>query len=84
MARKAPKNRMSMGLIGMPEQDKHEKMLSSMHDALYSLGNKIHKAPPREGDKLLPKDLRQEEGEDSKVARKHIERLHSSMKDCKS
>jgi hypothetical protein len=82
MARKAPKNRMSLE-VGMPEMDKHEKMLDEMHGALYSLSDKIRKPYPRSGEKLLPKELQPEEAEGSKAARKHIETLHESMKGCK-
>jgi len=67
--------------IGMPmEEDKHEKMLSEMHDALYTLGNKIRKPIGGRGDKLLPKDLAPAEPEGAASARSHIERLHKSMR----
>ena len=39
------------------EQDAHQTKLSEMHDALYSLGDKIRKPYPGRGEKLLPKDL---------------------------
>jgi len=67
----------------MPKQDKHEKMLSEMHSALYSLGNKIRKPYESDGDKLLPSDLRVGESPEAKAARAHIQTLHKSMKGCK-
>ena len=66
--------------VGMPEQDKHEKMLSEMHEALYSLSSKIRKPFPSSGDKLLPKELAPAEPEGSKAARAHIEKLHKAMR----
>jgi hypothetical protein len=67
--------------IGMPmDEDKHEKMLSEMHDALYTLGSKIRKPIGGRGDKLLPKDLAPAEPEGAKAARNHIESLHKAMR----
>jgi len=67
--------------IGMPmDEDKHEKMMSEMHDALYTLGSKIRKPIGGRGDKLLPKSMVPAEDEDAKAARAHIERLHRAMK----
>lgn len=82
--RKAPgATRMAMAMA-MPEQDKHEGMLSQMHDALYALGDKIRKPFARNGEKLLPKKLQSGESPESKAARGHIEALHAAMKGCKS
>lgn len=64
------------GLIGMPEQSKHEKMLSEMHDALYTLGNKVRKPMPSSGEKLLPADLKQQEAPEVSAAKAHVEKLH--------
>jgi hypothetical protein len=64
----------------MDHQDAHESKLSEMHDALYSLGDKIRKPYPRNGEKLLPKDLRAEEKPEAAAARKHIDALHKAMK----
>ena len=69
--------------LDMPEQDKHQGLLSEMHDALYSLGEKIRKPFNRGGEKLLPKPLRSSETPESKAARAHIQNLHKSMKACK-
>ena len=76
MARKNP----TVSSIPQMEQDPHEKKLSEMHDALYSLGDKIRKPYGRDGDKLLPKDLRAEEKPEAKAARAHIDALHKAMK----
>jgi len=62
------------------EQDAHEAKLSEMHDALYSLGDKIRKPYPGRGEKLLPKDLRSQEKPEAEAARKHIDTLHRTMK----
>jgi hypothetical protein len=63
-----------------PEQDKHEKMLSTMHDALYTLGSKIRKPfGGGQGDKLLPPDLVPQEPVEARAARLHIESLHHAM-----
>ncbi len=77
--RKAIQKRSEGEGIPMPHQDKHEKMMGDIHDALYSLGSKIRKPMTSNGDKLLPKALRPTEPEGAKMARAHIERLHSSM-----
>lgn len=63
-----------------PEQDKHEKMLSEMHDALYTLGNKMRPPMGGNGDKLLPKGLAPAESPEASMARMHIETLHKAMK----
>lgn len=70
---------MTMEPMSMDE-DKHQSMLSEMHDALYSLGSKISKPFSGRGEKLLPKALQAAEPEEGKAARAHIERLHSAMK----
>lgn len=54
-------------------------MLSEMHDALYTLGNKIRKPSPSRGNKLLPKELQEKEPEGADVARSTIEQLHKAM-----
>jgi hypothetical protein len=64
------------------EQDPHQKKLSEMHDALHQLGDKIRKPWSNGGEKLLPKALGSEQPE-AKLARKHIDNLHSAMKGCK-
>jgi hypothetical protein len=53
-----------------------------MHDALHQLGDKIRKPWSNGGEKLLPKALGSEQPE-AKLARKHIDNLHSAMKGCK-
>ncbi len=65
------------------EQDKHERMLSEMHDALYSLGSKIRKPMVGSGEKMLPKDLQSSETPEAKAARQHVELLHGQMKSAK-
>jgi hypothetical protein len=80
--RKSPKET-GYGMIGMAEQSPHEKKLSEMHDALYSLGDKIRKPYPRSGEKLLPAELQEQEPDGAKAARKHIDNLHAAMKGCK-
>lgn len=62
-----------------PPQPKHERMLSEMHDALYTLGSKIRKPTPNPGDKLLPPDLAPQEPAGARKARLHIESLHQAM-----
>lgn len=77
MARKNP----SVPTISeMDQQSPHEKKLSEMHSALYSLGDKIRKPHQSDGEKLLPKDLRSREPKEAKQARKHINALHKAMK----
>jgi len=73
MARKNP-------TIAMPKMDKHEQMCSDMNSAIYALSDKIRKPYPRSGDKLLPSHLQEHESDDSKSAKKHIERLHKAFK----
>jgi hypothetical protein len=68
------------GMIGMPEQSKHEKMLSDMHSALYALGNKVRKPSPAEGEKLLPEALQQTEAPEVAAAKSHVETLHGHFK----
>lgn len=68
----------------MPKADPHEEKLSEMHDALYSLGDKIRKPYPHKGEKMLPKKLRSAEKPESKAARKHIDAMHAAMKGCGS
>jgi len=68
------------GLISMPEQSKHEKMLSEMHSALYALGNKVRKPMPSEGEKLLPAELQQAEAPEVASAKAHVETLHGHFK----
>lgn len=80
MARKPPVLRGNMMPMMPEEEDKHEKMLSEMHDALYTLGSKIRKPIQSRGDKLLPSDLRPAESDEAKSARSHIERVHRAMK----
>ncbi len=69
-------------------QDKHEKMLSDMHDALYSLGDAIRKPGGLSGGrpgakKLLPPEIAgPSDTPEAKTARKHIETIHAAMKDC--
>ncbi len=78
------RNPVARDIGSMPvEEDKHERMLSEMHDALYTLGSKIRKPIGGRGDKLLPKELAPAEPEGAKQARDHIESLHASMKCCK-
>lgn len=84
MARKAPKNRMKEGgMIDMPEQSKHEKMVSEMHDALYSLGDRIREPMERPGDKLLPEHLKKSPTKHGAMAKKQIECLHRAFKEEK-
>jgi len=64
----------------MPEQSAHEKKLSEMHDALYSLGDKIRKPMERSGDTLLPNHLKKSPPKHSEMAKKHIDTLHGMMK----
>jgi len=71
-------------MIGMPaEEDKHQGMLSEMHDALYQLGDKIRKPFGGRGSKLLPKGLQENETPEAQLARTHIETMHGAMKDAK-
>jgi len=74
------RNPTEAAMPGMPAEDKHEKMLGEMHDALYTLGSKIRRPIGGRGDKLLPKDLAPAEPEGAKSARTHIESLHKAMK----
>lgn len=67
----------------MVHQDKHERMLSEMHDALYTLGNKIRKPMGGHGEKLLPKSMQSHEAPEAKAARSHIEDIHTAMKKCR-
>lgn len=78
--RKSPKEH--MGGIAV-HVDKHQEKLSEMHSALHALGDKIRKPFPNHGEKLLPKNLREQEPEGSAEARKHIDNLHAAMKGCK-
>jgi hypothetical protein len=55
-------------------------MLSEMHDALYTLGNKMRKPFQSTGDKLLPKGLAPAEAPEAAMARLHVETLHKAMK----
>lgn len=71
--------RKKIDMVSMPRQSKHEKMLSEMHDALYTLGDKIRK-PFSRTSTLLPKALQKAPEDHSSKARKHIERLHRGMK----
>lgn len=75
MARKNP----TVG-YAVPSQTKHEKMLSEMHSALYTLGDKVRKPMPRDGEKLLPKSLRTPSSPDVKDAESQIECLHKAFK----
>lgn len=77
MARKNPT------ISGLPKQDKHEKMLSDMHSALYALGDKIRKPYRSDGEKLLPMALQESESPEAKLARNHIECLHRAMQEEK-
>jgi len=77
MARKNPT------AIGEVRRDKHEQMTSDMHDALYTLGDKIRKPYPRAGEHMLPSNLQEGEKPEAKAARKHIERLHKAFKSAK-
>ena len=77
MARKNPIAPMEI------HQDKHDKMLSEMHSALYTLGDKIQKPSPRSGEKLLPENLRQQAPKGAKAARRHIQRIHRAMREEK-
>jgi hypothetical protein len=81
--RKAPGSARLLDALSMPEEDKHEKKLRQMHDALYSLGDRIRKPFNRDGEKLLPKGLRSSETPESKQAREHIDRLHTVMSEEK-
>lgn len=85
MARKAPKNRMSiLAGLGDIQRDKHEEMLSDMYGALHTLGDAIRKPYSNSGDHLLPKGLKKaKEKPEAKAAREHIEDLHAHMKACK-
>jgi hypothetical protein len=76
------KNPSVPSVASMPKPDKHQNMLDEMHGALYSLSDKIRKPFPRSGEKLVPKALREEENPEAALARKHIETIHSAMKDC--
>jgi len=67
-------------VVGMDRRDKHEQMIGDMHDALYSLGDKIRKPLAHDGDKLLPVELQQHEKPEAKAARKHVEKLHRAFK----
>lgn len=77
MARKNPTEQCMPGIV---DQDEHERKLSEMHDALYSLGDKIRKPYPGRGEKLLPKDLQSHEKPEARTARKHIDALHKAFK----
>lgn len=70
--------------MDVPQMDKHEKMASEMHDAIYQMQDKMRKPYPRTGSKLLPAKLQSTETPESKMARAHIEKMHAAMKDCKS
>jgi hypothetical protein len=74
MARKNPT------ISDIPKQDKHEQMCDEMNDAVYTLRDKIRKPFPRNGEKLLPANLREAEKPEARVARKHIARLHKAFK----
>ena len=75
--------RVSMGSMPeSPAMDKHEGMLSEMHDALYQLGDKIRTPFGGRGSKLLPKKLRSNESPEAQTARKHIVNMHTAMKNC--
>ena len=65
--------------LDVPVQSKHEKMLSDIHSALYTLGDKIRKPSSGSGDHLLPPDLAPQEAKGARSARLHIESLHQSM-----
>ena len=80
MPRKNPTVSSCSEVCGPMEQDAHETKLSEMHDALYSLGDKIRKNHPGRGEKLLPKELQSAEKPEAKSARKHIDNLHRAMK----
>lgn len=79
MAKRGKPGSARLDVPAMPEEDKHERKLRQMHDALYSLGDKIRKPFGRDGDKLLPKGLRSSETPESKAARTHIDSLHKAM-----
>lgn len=68
------------GNIGIDYQSKHEKMISEMHSALYALGDKVRTPMPRDGEKLLPSALREQESPDVAAAKAHVERLHGHFK----
>jgi len=65
---------------GMPHQAEHDKMMSEMHDTLYTLGDKVRKAFPDYRKPLLPAHLKPKPTPESKEAKRHIELLHSSFK----
>jgi len=76
MGRKNP----TISTLGtMDHQSPHDKKLSEMHSALYTLGDKIRKPFARDGEKLLPKNLRAQEPKEARQARKHIDALHKAM-----
>lgn len=72
-------------LVGadMPAPDKHEQMLSNMHSALCSLGDKIRKTYHSNGDKLLPSELQTADTPEATLAREHIANLHRAFKGAK-
>lgn len=70
--------------LAMPKQSKHEKMLSDMHDALYTLGDKIRKPFKRPSNALVPKLLQKEDPERHAVeAKQHIAKMHKTMRGMK-
>ena len=73
----------SVAGLGAPVQDKHESMLSNMHAALYSLGDKIHRPFHSNGDKLLPRKLQTANTPEADSAREHIANLHRAFKGAK-
>ena len=80
--RKAPgAARMDMPM--MPEMDADEKKVSDMHDALYSLSDKIRKPMERPGDKLLPDHLKKSPAKHGEMARKQIRALHRAFREEK-
>lgn len=72
--------RKKIEMAAMPKQSKHEKMLSDMHDVLYTLGDKIRKPFSRPYNALIPKALAKMPTDQGDMAKKHIEVLHKGMK----
>lgn len=64
----------------MPHQEEHDKMMSDMHDTLYSLGDKVRKAFPDYRKPLLPKELKPKKTRESSMAKRHIILLHDAFK----
>lgn len=81
--RKSPPNRVGMVSPMRDQTDKHEEMLSDMHSALHTLGDKIRGPYMPQGSKLLPDKMNPTPPPGGAAARAHIAKLHKGFKALK-